>query len=55
MNIATFCPGRDYVTFNFAMEERHIANIHKVTELLEATEAMDIPPPVKPVREDEAA
>ena len=55
MNIATFCPGRDYVTFNFAMEERHIANVPKIMELLERTEAMDIPAPVKSVREDEAA
>ena len=55
MNIATFCPGRDYVTFNFAMEDRHIANVHRITELLERVEAMDIPPPVKPAREDEAA
>ena len=53
MNIATFCPGRDYVTFNFAMEERHIANVGKITELLERIEAMDLVPPAKAVAEAE--
>ena len=47
-NIATFCPGREYVTFNFSMEKRHIDNVHKIEELLEKIEAMDIPRPVKP-------
>ncbi|MEO6014543.1 MAG: hypothetical protein ABIQ30_13280 [Devosia sp.] len=42
MNIATFCPGRKYVTFNFAMETRHIDNVPKITALLERIEAMDI-------------
>jgi hypothetical protein len=54
MNIATFCPGRDYVTMNFAMEERHIANVGKITELLERIEAMDLVPPTKPVVEADA-
>ena len=38
-NICTFCPGRDYVTFNFTMEERHIANVDKITALLDRIEA----------------
>jgi hypothetical protein len=42
-NICTFCPGRDYVTFNFTVETRHTANVDKVTTLLEQVEAMDIP------------
>ena len=46
-NIATFCPSREYVTFNFSMEQRHIDNVHKIEELLERVEAMDLPAPVK--------
>lgn len=38
-NICTFCPGREYVTLNFSMEARHIANIDKVMALLEKIEA----------------
>jgi hypothetical protein len=43
-NICTFCPGRDYVTLNFSMETRHLANVDKVTALLEDIEARDIAP-----------
>src|SRR5690606_25960129 len=55
VNICTFCPGREYVTFNFSIEERHLANVDRVTELLERVEAMDIPPTGRAVREEEAA
>lgn len=47
-NICTFCPGREYVTLNFSMEERHIANVDKVTKLLQEIEARDIPPSDRP-------
>jgi hypothetical protein len=47
-NICTFCPSREYVTFNFSMEERHIANVDKILTLLEQVEAMDVPPKVAP-------
>ena len=43
-NICTFCPGRDYITFNFSMEERHIGNVGKIVPLLERIEAMEIAP-----------
>ncbi|MDB5561705.1 MAG: hypothetical protein JWN11_1123 [Hyphomicrobiales bacterium] len=43
-NICTFCPGRDYVTMSFSMEQRHIANVDKIMTLLEETEARDIAP-----------
>ena len=43
-NICTFCPGRDYVTFNFSMETRHIANVDKVMTLLAEIEARDVTP-----------
>ncbi|MEO7223954.1 MAG: hypothetical protein ABIY37_15920 [Devosia sp.] len=43
-NICTFCPGRDYVTFNFTMEDRHIANVDKVMTLLDRIEASDFAP-----------
>jgi hypothetical protein len=42
-NICTFCPGRDYITLNFTMEDRHIANVDKITTLLERLEAAHIP------------
>ncbi|HZY67546.1 MAG TPA: hypothetical protein VFE52_03110 [Devosia sp.] len=43
-NICTFCPGREYVTFNFTMEDRHIANVDKVLTLLDRVEASDFAP-----------
>lgn len=50
-NICTFCPGRQYVTFNFTMEDRHIANVDKITALLERVEALDIMPRDKKIVE----
>ncbi|MNL89004.1 hypothetical protein D3C87_2190720 [compost metagenome] len=44
MNICTFCPGRDYVTLNFSMEQRHIDNVDKVLNLLEEAERRDVTP-----------
>jgi hypothetical protein len=44
-NICTFCPGRDYITLNFSMEERHIARVDNIMALLERVEAMNLPPP----------
>ncbi len=52
-NICTFCPGREYVTFNFSAEQRHIANVDKITELLERVEAMVIPPREKAIADDD--
>lgn len=43
-NLCTFCPGRDYVTLNFSMEQRHIANVGKVLDLLEEVEAREVTP-----------
>ncbi len=53
-NICTFCPGREYVTFNFSMEQRHIANVHKIEELLVQVEAMDFVPRDKVIVEADA-
>ncbi len=48
-NICTFCPGREYVTLNFSLEQRHIANVDKVLQLLEEVERRDVTPrPVTP-------
>ncbi len=44
-NICTFCPGREYVTLNFSMEQRHIDNVEKISALLERLEGMDLPEP----------
>jgi hypothetical protein len=54
-NICTFCPGREYVTLNFSMETRHIANVDRITELLERVEAMDLLPTDRKPVEEEAA
>ena len=43
-NICTYCPGREYVTMNFSMDERHIANVDKILPLLERLESTDHPP-----------
>jgi hypothetical protein len=43
-NICTYCPGRQYLTMNFSMEERHIRNVDRILPLLEKIEAMDIAP-----------
>lgn len=52
-NICTFCPGREYVTLNFTMETRHIANVEKIEHLLAKVESMDIAPSGKVIAEDE--
>jgi len=46
-NICTFCPGRDYITLNFSMEQRHIARVDNIMSLLERVEAMNLPPPAR--------
>lgn len=53
-NICTFCPGREYVTMNFSVESRHLANIDKVNDLLDKVEAMDIDSTSRKVVEEEA-
>ena len=52
-NICTFCPGREYITLNFSMETRHIANVEKIEMLLQKVESMDIAPTGKVIGEDE--
>jgi hypothetical protein len=54
-NICTFCPGREYVTFNFSMEQRLLPNVDKIMTLLERVEAMDIAPTSRKVVEAEEA
>jgi hypothetical protein len=43
-NLCTFVPAREYVTFNFAMEERFLARVDEVLSLLEATEQREVIP-----------
>ena len=50
-NICTFCPGREYVTFNFSIEQRYMDNVDKVLPLLDRIEAMDIVPRSKVIVE----
>ncbi len=47
-NITTFCPGREYMTLNFAMEQRVIDIVDRVEPLLARIEAMDVPPSSRP-------
>jgi hypothetical protein len=44
VNICTFCPGRDYVTLNFSMEQRHLGNVEKILSLLDEVERRDVGP-----------
>ncbi|MEO6012493.1 MAG: hypothetical protein ABIQ30_02770 [Devosia sp.] len=53
-NICTYCPGKDYVTMNFSMEQRHIDNVDKIMGLLERVEGMELPAAGRKVSEDEA-
>ena len=38
-NICTFCPGRDFMTLNFVVEERHLPNIDRIEKLIVQLEA----------------
>ena len=44
VNICTFCPGRQYVTLNFSMEQRHVAHVDKIMSLLAEVEQRDVGP-----------
>jgi hypothetical protein len=37
-NISTFCPGRDYMTISFVVEQRHMENIDRVEKLIKQLE-----------------
>jgi hypothetical protein len=52
-NICTYCPGRKYLTMNFSMEERHIANVDKIMPLLERIEAMELAPSGRTVMDED--
>ena len=43
-NICTYCPGRQYLTMNFSMDERLLAHVDKIVPLMERIEAMDLAP-----------
>ncbi len=51
-NICTFCPGRDYVTLNFAIEQKLLPAVDKISTLLHRLEAMDIAPRAKVLVDD---
>lgn len=55
MNICTFCPGRDYVTLNFAIEERLIPMVDRIGALLDKVDAMQIAPSSRKVIEADEA
>ena len=38
-NICTFCPGREFMTLNFTMEQRHIDKVDRISALLDTVEA----------------
>ena len=39
-NIATFCPGREFMTINFVVEERHLSHIERVEKLIAQLETL---------------
>ena len=39
-NISTFCPGREYMTISFVVEERHLENIDRIEKLIADLETM---------------
>ena len=41
-NICTFCPGREYMTLNFTIEEKHLGHVDKIMPLIEAAEAATV-------------
>ncbi|MGN6487346.1 MAG: hypothetical protein ACTHLT_05950 [Devosia sp.] len=47
-NICTFCPGREYMTLNFTMEERHMEMVGEIEPLIARLEAMELPAHSKP-------
>jgi hypothetical protein len=51
-NIATFCPGREYMTLNFSMEQRHIERVDRIEQLIAEVEALDLPEPAKATASD---
>ena len=42
-NISTFCPGREFMTLNFSMEQRHVERVDRIEALIARVEAMDFP------------
>ena len=38
-NICTFCPGRDFMTLSFVVEDRHMSRIPRIMSLIESLEA----------------
>jgi hypothetical protein len=43
-NMCTFCPGRQYVTFNFSLAEHLLQEVDSIETLLQELETMSIPP-----------
>jgi hypothetical protein len=39
-NISTFCPGREFMTISFVVEERHLENVDRIEKLLADMEAV---------------
>jgi|GEM_PF-454274 len=52
-NICTFCPGRQFITLNFAMDQKHIAQVDRILPVLEKIEAMEITPLAVPAPVEE--
>jgi hypothetical protein len=53
-NICTYCPGREYLTLNFSMQQRLIDNVDRIMPLLERIEAMNIASTGRNVEDDDA-
>ena len=47
-NLCTFVPNRQFITLNFAMEQRYLDRVDDIAALLQATEQRQIPPASTP-------
>jgi hypothetical protein len=54
INLITFCPSREYVTFSFTLDPRLSPGVDKIETLMQRVETMDIAPSGRLIA-DEAA
>jgi hypothetical protein len=47
-NLCTFVPNREYITLNFAMEDRYLKRVDDIVALLQTTEQRHIDPAARP-------
>ena len=53
-NLCTFVPNRQYITLNFAMEQRYLDRVDDIVTLLEHTEQREVLPAPTPAESQPA-